>query len=75
MEELKNFVKKIDRKIITNRRNLHQIPEIGLNLPKTKNYIINELKKLGFEIKEYKSCSGIGAKIGKGIKKVNCIKK
>lgn len=70
MEELKNFVKKIESEIINNRRNLHRIPEVGLNLPETKNYIINELKKLGLEIKEYKSCSGISATIGKGTEKV-----
>lgn len=70
MEKLKNFVKKIKSEIINHRRNLHQIPEVGLNLPETKNYIINELKKLGFEIKEYKSCSGISAIIGKGGEKV-----
>lgn len=34
-----NYVKKV-------RQDLHQIPELELNLPKTKEYILNELKDL-----------------------------
>ncbi len=40
------------------RRDLHQIPEIGLKLPKTVEYVAKELEKLGieYEIKEDISC-------------------
>lgn len=35
------------------RRDLHQIPELGLETPETSAYILQELKKMGAEdIKE-----------------------
>jgi amidohydrolase len=65
MEEILKYVKEIENEIINYRRELHKIPEVGLNLPQTKSFILNELKKLNTDIKEYKSCSGLSALIGK----------
>ncbi|MCI5675613.1 MAG: M20 family metallopeptidase [Ezakiella sp.] len=48
--------------IIKIRRDLHQIPELGLSTPKTKAYIKKELEALGLEIKEYGE-SGLSALI------------
>lgn len=48
--------------MIENRRCLHQIPELGLELPKTKAYIIEKLEELGLEYKEYGE-SGLSAVI------------
>lgn len=42
-------VKNIEQEIINWRRELHQIPEVGLNLPKTTKFIRNELDKMGIE--------------------------
>lgn len=42
-------VKAIEKDIINWRRDLHQIPEIGLDLPKTVNYVCEELDKMGIE--------------------------
>lgn len=39
--------------LIEKRRALHQIPEVGLDLPKTKAYVKGELESLGLEVKEY----------------------
>lgn len=39
--------------LIEKRRALHQIPEVGLDLPKTKAYVKGELEALGLEVKEY----------------------
>ena len=39
--------------LIEKRRALHQIPEVGLDLPKTKAYVKGELEGLGLEVKEY----------------------
>ncbi len=36
-------------KVIEHRRNLHRIPELGLELPKTKEYVRSKLKELGHE--------------------------
>ncbi|MDR7857457.1 M20 family metallopeptidase [Tissierella sp.] len=42
-------VKKIENEIINWRRELHRIPEIGLNLPKTTKFIMDELDKMKIE--------------------------
>jgi amidohydrolase len=42
-------VKKIEKDIINWRRKLHQIPEIGLNLPKTSRFIMDELDNMNIE--------------------------
>lgn len=48
--------------LIEERRALHQIPEVGLDLPKTKAYVKGELESLGLEVKEYGS-SGLSTLI------------
>ena len=42
-------VKKIEEEIINWRRDLHQIPEIGLELPKTAKYVCDTLVEMGIE--------------------------
>ncbi len=42
-------VKKVEPDIIACRRDLHQIPELGLNLPKTIQYIKGKLDEMGIE--------------------------
>lgn len=56
----------IKEDLIRWRRELHQIPELGLQLPKTTAYIVRELEALGisYEVKEEISC--IFAVIGQG---------
>lgn len=54
---------------LKDRRALHQIPELGLDLPKTKAYIKARLLELGLEVKEY-GTSGLSAVIeGNGVGK------
>ena len=48
--------------LIEKRRALHQIPEVGLDLPKTKAYVKGELEGLGLKVKEYGS-SGLSTLI------------
>lgn len=59
------YKENISEYIIKCRRDLHQIPEIGLNLPKTLDYVKNELKNMGIDYKEFKTCTGLSALIGK----------
>ena len=40
-------------KMIENRRHLHQIPEVGLELPETKAFVKGKLEALGLTVKEY----------------------
>lgn len=49
MFDVLNEVKKIENKIISWRRDLHQIPELGLDLPKTTEYIRKVLDEMGIE--------------------------
>ena len=51
--------------IIANRRYLHQIPELGLELPQTAAYVEEKLKEMGYETQRIGS-SGVTATVGKG---------
>ena len=58
--------------VVSLRRALHQIPELGTDLPETQAFIAAELDKLGIEYKKNKLDSGIigeikGGKKGKTI--------
>lgn len=56
---------------IEKRRSLHEIPELGLNLPKTFEFVKKELESLGIEYKSYDDISClVGLIKGKGDGKV-----
>lgn len=61
--ELKDQAKRYEKQIIQWRRDLHQIPEVGLHLPKTAAYVARELKKMGIDYRENVGGSGIVALI------------
>ena len=61
VKELEN----IKESIIKWRRELHMIPEVGLNLPKTAQYIKDRLSEMNIDFKTYEKHSGITAVIGK----------
>lgn len=59
--------KDLQQYIVKNRRKLHQIPEIGFDLPKTRRYVCSELDKMGIPYLSYDDGSAIVATIrGKG---------
>lgn len=43
--------KKIEKEIIRWRRDLHRIPELNLNLPKTVEYVKEKLEEMNIEYK------------------------
>jgi len=45
------FLRGLNKDIVRYRRDLHRIPEVGLELPKTKAYVERALIELGFEPK------------------------
>jgi len=51
--------KKMQNEIVTWRRELHQIPEVGLELPQTSAYVIDKLKKMDVECKPNVGVSGV----------------
>ena len=62
--------KQIEEKLICLRRELHKFPEIGGNLPKTKEIVCHELDRIGVSYRQNKGDDGIiadikGAKDGK----------
>lgn len=50
--------------IIENRKYLHQIPELGLDLPKTADFVETKLREMGYEPQRIGAC-GIVAVAGK----------
>lgn len=67
-----NKAKSVEDYIISCRQSLHQIPEVGLDLPQTSSFVAEELLSMGIEIKEKVGVSGIvglikGDKEGKTI--------
>ncbi|WP_293976438.1 M20 family metallopeptidase [uncultured Clostridium sp.] len=56
--------KDLSSKIIKYRRDLHKIPETGMMLPQTAQYVMDKLKQLNIEFTSYSSHSGISAVIG-----------
>lgn len=55
--------------IIRHRRVLHRIAEVGMELPKTVAYVMEELKNMGYEPKRVGK-SGVSALAGKGEKTI-----
>ena len=52
---MNNFLERayeLNEQLINDRRHLHKNPEVGLDLPNTKSYIIKRLSELGLEYKE-----------------------
>lgn len=52
MFDVVSSVKEIENEIINFRRELHKIPELGLELPKTVEFVTGELDKMGIEYKK-----------------------
>lgn len=65
-----NYAKEIKEQITAWRRDLHRIPELGLDLPQTKKYVCEKLDRWGVPYTEYDDCSGVVALLGKPGKKV-----
>ena len=64
MNELLKEAKSIEAELIQMRRELHQIPEIGIELPKTAAYVKAKLIEYGYEPTEIYT-NAIVATVGK----------
>ncbi len=56
----------LQEKLVSIRRDLHRIPEIGFSLPKTRKYIMDRLDAMGIEYTLNEEDSGLIAYINKG---------
>ncbi len=52
-------VKEVEEYIINCRRDLHQMPEVGVDLPQTSAYVASQLKCMSIEIQEGVGVSGV----------------
>ncbi len=59
MTEVIEEARAYQEKIVYWRRQLHQIPELDLELPKTSAYIVDVLGSAGIQTKRLRSCSGV----------------
>lgn len=55
----------LQEQLVAWRRDLHQIPETGLILPRTKEYVAARLREMGLEYQEYEGHSGMTVYIGR----------
>ncbi|WP_080657304.1 M20 metallopeptidase family protein [Treponema pedis] len=67
-----NLVKEKENEIIRMRRDLHQIPELQLNLPKTVSYVCSKLEAIGIPYYKLVNGNAIVAQID-GYEKGKCI--
>jgi len=72
MVDIKESAKGMQEQIVSWRRDLHQIPEIGLETPKTAAYVMSKLDEMGIEYKSKVAGHGIlglikGSQAGKTI--------
>ena len=56
----------LQEQIVQWRRAMHQIPETGIHLPQTMNYICQQLEEMGIAYELHKDISCITATIGSG---------
>ncbi|SDL11411.1 M20 metallopeptidase family protein [Halarsenatibacter silvermanii] len=66
MLAFKEEAKKIEDRIIEWRRELHKIPEVGLDTPKTRKFIESELEKMEIDYETGYAQNGLVALIKKG---------
>ncbi len=59
-------VKKNHETVVSWRRALHQIPELGIELPRTVAFVTEKLAEMNIPYEIYKDCSCVAATIGKG---------
>ena len=52
--------RRIHGQIVTWRRELHQIPEVGITLPQTMGYIKKQLEEMGISCQYHEAISCIG---------------
>ncbi|MBQ6719609.1 MAG: amidohydrolase [Oscillospiraceae bacterium] len=52
--------------VVSWRRALHQIPELGIELPQTVAFVAGKLAEMGIPYEVYEDCSCVAATIGKG---------
>lgn len=69
MNEILEIAKDLENELISNRRHIHSNPEIGLELNKTTEFVIDKLKEMGIEPNLINK-SAITAKIGHGGKTI-----
>lgn len=66
--DFRQEAEKLQPQLVAWRRSLHQMPEVGINLPQTMAFLKEELEKLGISYHYYGEISCIEATLGQGDK-------
>ena len=61
IQSLLSEAKSLQPELVTLRRKLHEVPELGLDLPKTQGLVLEALKDLGLEITTGRGLSSVVA--------------
>ena len=56
----------MQEELVSWRRTLHQIPEIGVKLPQTVAFVVSKLEEMGVAYEVYEDCSCVTATVGQG---------
>lgn len=64
--ELLKEAREMKEELVSWRRALHQIPEIGTHLPKTVEFVTARLAEMGIPYEVYEDCSCVTATLGNG---------
>lgn len=67
-ENIEQDAQRLQSQLVSWRRKLHQIPEVGVQLPQTMDFIKQELDKMGISYHFYEEISCIEATLGQGKK-------
>ena len=65
LEHIQKSAEEVAARVVAHRRTLHQIPEVGLELPQTADYVRKVLTELGYR-PENIGISGVVATLGQG---------
>lgn len=65
LEHIQKSAEEVAARVVAHRRTLHQIPEVGLELPQTADYVRKVLTELGYR-PENIGISGVVATLGPG---------
>ena len=69
MKEILQRAKELKEHVIADRRHLHANPEVGMELPRTVDFIMKRLTEMGYEPQKC-GVAGVTATVGKGGKTI-----
>ena len=63
----------LQEELVKMRRELHQIPEFGLDLPETQKYVTDKLDELGINVQEQTAVSLQKSRVGSQVRRLHFV--